>query len=163
MLLAIDPGPEKSAWVIMDEETGKLLRFAIEDNNSFISGIRVQQTPSFKNIDHVAIEMIASYGMPVGAEVFDTCVWIGRFFEALGTGVPLFRKDVKLHLCGNPRAKDGNVRQAIIDKFPRTGGGKKPQIGTKSKPGPLYGVANDVWAALGVAIYYRETKLLTTQ
>jgi hypothetical protein len=103
----------------------------------------------------VAIEMIASYGMPVGREVFETCVWIGRFQQALespGTAELVYRKDVKLHLCGSPRAKDGNVRQALIDLFPATGGGKTPQIGTKKQPGPLYGMSSHAWAALGVAI-----------
>ena len=42
--------------------------------------------------------------------------------------------------------------QALLDLFPRTGGGATPQIGTKGKPGPLYGVSSHAWAALGVAV-----------
>jgi len=104
----------------------------------------------------VAIEMIASYGMPVGREVFETCVWIGRFVEmAGGSWAPVYRREVKLALCGSPRANDANVRRAILDLFPRTGGGATPQIGTKGAPGPLYGVSRDIWAAIGVGITYQ--------
>ena len=40
--------------------------------------------------------MIASYGMPVGKEVFDTCVWIGKFAEASGMKESyIYRKDEK--------------------------------------------------------------------
>jgi hypothetical protein len=107
----------------------------------------------------LAIEMIASYGMPVGREVFETCVWIGRFVEAFSRDsrahAPrlVYRKDVKMHLCGTNKAKDANVRQALLDLFPRTGGGATPQVGTKAKPGPLYGVSTHAWPALGVAVY----------
>lgn len=104
----------------------------------------------------VVIEMFASYGMPVGREVFETCVWIGRFVEmAGGEWTPLYRQEVKLTLCGNPKAGDANVRRAILDLYPGSGGGATPQIGTKPKPGPLYGVNKDVWAALGVGIAYQ--------
>lgn len=110
----------------------------------------------------MAIEMVASYGMPVGREVFETVFWIGRFWEAAERCNldcrKVFRKDIKLWLCNSVRAKDANVRQALLDKFPRTGGGKTPQIGTKSKPGPLYGVAGDVWSALAVALYAEAHK-----
>ncbi|CCH04029.1 hypothetical protein NH44784_000371 [Achromobacter xylosoxidans NH44784-1996] len=105
----------------------------------------------------LAVEMIASYGMPVGREVFETCVWIGRFVQAWGGAVEMvYRKDVKMHLCGTAKAKDGNVRQAILDLYPRTGGGATPQVGTKGRPGPLYGVSTHAWAALGVAITARH-------
>jgi hypothetical protein len=56
----------------------------------------------------------------------------------------VYRKDVKLLLCGSPRAKDANIRQALLDLL-------GPQ-GTKAKPGPTYGVKSHAWAALGVAV-----------
>lgn len=107
----------------------------------------------------LAVEMIASYGMPVGREVFETCLWIGRFMQAWHSPEAVrlvYRRDVKLHLCGTAKAKDSNVRQALLDLFPRTGGGATPQVGTKAKPGPLYGVSTHAWPALGVAITARH-------
>jgi hypothetical protein len=50
-----------------------------------------------------------------------------------------------MHLCNSMRAKDANVRQALIDRF--------GPVGTKKQPGKLYGVATHYWAALGVAVY----------
>jgi len=99
--------------------------------------------------------MIASYGMAVGREVFETCLWIGRFMECARDPEAVnlvYRRDVKLHLCGTSKAKDANIRQALLDMFPRTGGGKTPQVGTKGQPGPLFGVSSHAWAALGVAV-----------
>jgi hypothetical protein len=108
--------------------------------------------------DVLAVEMIASYGMPVGAEVFQTCVWIGRFLECgAATEQLVYRKEVKMHLCGTTRANDGNVRQALLDLY----GGKERALGRKATPGPLYGISGDEWAALGVAVTYAAR--LTTQ
>ncbi len=68
----------------------------------------------------------------------------------------LKRFDVKLHLCGNARAKDTNIRQALIDRF---GGieGKSKAVGTKKAPGPLYGCKSHMWAALAVAVTWWDT------
>lgn len=151
-IIAIDPGTHQSAWIEYTPETHQIGRFGIEDNAdlSYSLSLAWGHWPDCV----LAIEMIASYGMPVGQEVFETCVWIGRFIEAFQGGEFVYRKDVKLHLCQSPRAKDANVRQAIIDLFPATGGGKTPQIGTKKQPGPLYGMSSHVWSALGVALTY---------
>jgi hypothetical protein len=145
IILAIDPGNEKSAYVSYDCADGKIFQFGIADNQHIRGILRT----SF--FDDVVIEMIASYGMPVGATVFETCLWIGRFIEMVAPRkhTLVYRKDIKLHLCGTPRAKDGNIRQALIDKI-------GPQ-GVKKKPGPTYGISKDVWSALAVAIYYKES------
>jgi hypothetical protein len=149
-LLAIDPGNTHSAYVILD--AGRPVEFQRISNEELLGRMLEQLTSSTRwgYINRVAIEMIASYGMPVGREVFETCLWIGRFIQAC-SGVPyelVYRKDVKMHLCGQTRAKDGNIRQALIDRF----GPGKAATGTKKAPGPLYGVSGDVWAALAVAV-----------
>ena len=150
-LLAIDPGNIHSAYVIM-------LDGEIEDKGKILNDEMIQLIREYRGaLKHLAIEMIASYGMPVGASVFETCLWAGRFIERVDCEHTLiYRKDVKMYLCNSMRAKDGNIRQAIIDKYPPTGGGKTPQIGIKSAPGPLFGFAADMWAALGVALTYNN-------
>lgn len=146
-ILAIDPGTEQSGWCQFED--GELLASGVVDNRAMLEIIRL--TDSSK----LAVEMVASYGMPVGREVFETVLWTGRFVQAWHNPDEVklvYRKDVKMHLCGTPTAKDSNIRQAIIDLFPRTGGGATPQIGVKANPGPLYGVSTHAWPALGVAI-----------
>lgn len=153
-ILAIDPGTTQSGWVLYDTPSmlhfaGRVLHCGVCKNHDML--YHVERATH----DQIAIEMIASYGMAVGREVFETCVWIGRFTQAWRDPEAVqyvYRRDVKLHLCGSPRAKDPNVRQALIDLFPATGGGKVPQVGTKGAPGPLYGVSSHVWPALGVAV-----------
>jgi hypothetical protein len=151
-LLAVDPGSAQSGWVIVDN-AGTVEGSGVVPNGEILRMIEGWPGP-------LAVEMIASYGMPVGKEVFDTCLWIGKYLHAHSKrGWPellIYRREVKQHLCdGNPKATDANVRQALIDLYPATGGGKRPQIGTKAQPGPLYGIHGDAWAALGVAATVR--------
>lgn len=149
LIIGIDPGTTESGWVLYGD--GRVRDCGVMQNPEVLQWLGVRGNDGAR----LAIEMIASYGMPVGREVFETCVWIGRFKQAWHTpdAVELvYRKDVKMHLCGTAKAKDPNVRQALIDLYPATGGGKTPQIGTKAQPGPLYGVSSHAWPALGVAV-----------
>lgn len=155
-LLAIDPGTTHSGWVRVRHYPGECsyppilpLGCGVGDNHEILAMCRDHDGP-------IAIEMIASYGMAVGKEVFETCVWIGRFVQVAGPERVrlVYRKDVKLHLCGSPRAKDANIRQALIDRW----GGKAEAIGNVKRPGPLYAVKSHAWAALGVAVTALETK-----
>lgn len=140
-ILALDPGPTETGFVYYVD--GVVREHGTTHNTSLRASLGVWSR------DLLAVEMIASYGMPVGREVFETCVWIGRFIEAHGGAHRLvYRKDVKLHLCGTSRAKDANIRQALIDAY----GGKERAVGRKASPGPLYGVKSHAWPALAVAV-----------
>ena len=77
-IIAIDPGNIESAYCVIDSKTYKPLEFNKIKNETLEVGFWNQN--QYK-IDKLVIEMIASYGMAVGKEVFDTCVWIGRFIE----------------------------------------------------------------------------------
>lgn len=137
-VLAIDPGTTQSGWVLLDG--GRVAAAGVSPNSDVLSMI------AGSTADMLCLEMIASYGMAVGREVFETCRWIGRFQQAWRDPEAvklIYRQEVKLHLCKSPKAKDANIRQALIDAI-------GPQ-GTKKAPGPTYGVSSHAWAALGVA------------
>lgn len=150
MLLAIDPGTRESAFVILFD-SGLLAGFDKLENTKLLHALRELGEET------VVIEKISMGGMIAGAEIFETCFWSGKFAEAAesnGREVHrLTRMDVKMHLCGQTRAKDVNVRQALIDRY---GPGKDIAIGTKKKPGPLYGIKADVWAALAVGVTFGD-------
>ena len=140
MILAIDPGPTHSAFLAWDGAVKA---------KGFVSNQQVRETVSRSN-SIIAVEMVACYGMPVGREVFETCVNIGRIVEICYPKPVrmVYRRDIKLHLCGSARAKDSNIRQALIDRV-------GPQ-GKKHAPGPTYGLAKHDWAALAIAIYVSD-------
>jgi hypothetical protein len=130
MILAIDPGNIESACTLVDEAY-KPVMFAKMPNDEMLKTIGKYANANTP----VVIEMIACYGMAVGKEVFETCLWIGRFSQAAimaGAMVEyMYRKDVKIALCNSTKAKDANIRQALIDRF--------GVVGTKKAPGYFYG------------------------
>lgn len=152
LVLALDPGTTQTGWCVYcacgTSECG-IQDSGVMPNPEMLAMLQTRRRAGMQ----LAIEMIASYGMAVGREVFETCVWIGRFQQAWfdPSAVRLiYRKDVKLHLCNSPRAKDTNVWQALVDKF--------GPPGTKAAPGALYGVKSHARAALAVAVTALETK-----
>jgi hypothetical protein len=148
-ILAIDPGPKESAWCYYD---GSFLVAKKEPNEYVLDALRRGQwDPEAVSL---AVEMIASYGMAVGEEVFTTCVWIGRYIQAWdawqGQYTLVKRLEVKLHLCHDSRAKDANIRAALLDRFGAQG--------TKKAPGVTYGLSGDMWAALALAVTVADRK-----
>lgn len=147
IILAIDPGPQVSSSVIYDTQNGSI-DANTEDNKQLLAYLRrskLEQT--------VVIEQVASYGMAVGEDVFETVYWSGQFAEAFQarsrTVERIKRHAVKQHVCHDTRAKDSNIRQALIDRFGAQG--------TKKQPGKTYGLKGGEWQALALAVTYAET------
>jgi hypothetical protein len=148
VILAIDPGPKQSALVLYDRSVG-LCEHYLSPNDWVLAYLDVY---SAKPGDVLVIEQIANMGMAVGNEVFETVRYAGRFeqqWARRGLRVERIKRiDVKLAICGQARAKDANIRAALVDRF----GGS---LATK-KGGPLHGVAKDVWAALACACAWSD-------
>ena len=171
-ILAIEPGTTKSGWCYMVD--GEPLDHGWFDNKKIYTQIKSLACP-------VVIEDVSHMGMPVGRDVFKTVRWSGRFDylakEVMQQPVTyISRPDVKLSLCGSPRANDSTIRQALIDRFGGDEvaiGGKKckgkckckgwfgrdhatcPDCGGTGKitpSGMLYDISGHVWSALAVCL-----------
>jgi len=111
-------------------------------------------------------EGISSYGKKVGGDTFGTLKWIWRMFEAIDSrrrpGSPepviVIRRIVSAHLVGAcPKGKmDAMIKRALAERFAGMGAEPRTAVGLKKSPGPLYGVAKDMWSALAVAVAYVE-------
>lgn len=137
MLFAIDPGTTESAVIAWD---GQIRMAKIMPNEELLAMVR--RSKAALAGARMAVETIASYGMAVGRETFETCEFCGRLREAAeangATVQRVYRKDVKINLCGTMKAKDTNIRAALLDKY-----GKDV----------LKGIKSHLWSAMAVADY----------
>lgn len=164
VILAIDPGSERSAFVVLNPSTGGLRGFGKVENQQLLDTLRAGVAP---DVDVVVIEWMQPHGRPTSLQEFETLYWIGRFAEAVdvraGEGRArverLARDDVKYHLTGlRAKVGDANVVAALVDRYGGIGG-RAAAVGTKASPGPLHGVAQDVWQALAVGVTWADKHL----
>lgn len=155
VLIAIDPGTKESGAVCFDGRTLRPGMFpcAIYQNADLLETLR-----TWSRIGPLVIESVESFGQRVSFTIFETVRWAGRFQEAWesrgGQVILVPRREVKMHLCGIMKAKDADIRQALLYKF--GDGSRDMAMGTKANPGPLYGVTNHLMAALAVAVTWTE-------
>lgn len=157
VVVGIDPGPEVSSAVVASVSGASVRPLRVVHDapvatfESLLAELRATGAPVV-----VAIEMVESFGLAVGREVFETCVTIGRLLDMaarLGCDVRrIGRPEVKLAVCDSRRATDAQVREACLVAF---GGTKDVAVGTKKVPGPLYGVSGHAWAALAVVLAHQ--------
>jgi len=155
-VIAVDPGHVQTGWVAFDGT--RVLAHAIQPNATVLTMLGRLNAPGAP-IDPVAgvvFEQIESFGMPVGREIFETVFWTGRFYQGTNARVArLTRRQVKLHLCQSAQARDSSIRVALLDRF-----GGAAAKGTKTRPGPLFGIKADEWSALAIAVTWCD---LTTR
>lgn len=157
-IVGIDPGNKETAYCIVNENMMPIWFGKYENDEMWLRLKQDLQWMTPTDEVEFAIENIASYGMPVGAETFDTCRWIGHLEERLKyyPQTRIFRKDEKLCICNSPRANDATIRQALVDRF--APGEPNYGKGTKKKPGFFYGFRADIWQAFAVAVTCHELK-----
>ena len=149
-IFAIDVGTTESGYVIMrfDKDDIKLLSFGKIANEALMQIIKNN------DYDQLVYEQFQSFGMAVGESTIESILWNGRLIQAaIDRGIPvdrIYRKEEKLCL----RAKDANIRQALIDRYAKTD--KKNGKGTKKEPDVFFGVKKDVWSAIAVGVTWRE-------
>lgn len=151
MIFAIDPGSTQSAYCMMGDDALPIA-FDKRPNEDLIALLRNYG----KSRPTVVIERVASYGMPVGREVFDTCEWIGRYTQVakdLALDVEyILRQEEKLHICKSPKANDATIRKALIDRFAKHD--FKTGKGTKKDPDFFFGFKADCWSAFAIAVSF---------
>ncbi len=148
-ILCVDPGAKYSGVAYL--ENGALKYSESQMNNYEL----ISRLECLSGKGAVAMEEFESWKLRINQATFKAIFWSGRFFEASAWPVGLYtRKEVKIFMLGSVGVGSTNaaIRKAVLSLYPKTGGGQTPQIGTKRKPGPLYGLSGHAVQALAVGI-----------
>lgn len=145
-ILSLDVGTTESAYCIMNCDNYKPLKFGKIYNEELLKIVKKEK------YDILVYEEFQSYGMPIGESTIKSITWNGRYIQsALDKGIPvypIYRREEKMNLCYSMKAKDSNIRQALIDRF--------GDVGTKSNQGFFYGFKKDIWSAFAVGCTYLD-------
>lgn len=145
-ILAIDVGTTETGFCLIDKDTYKPIHFGKISNEELLQIVKNE------DYDILIYEEFQSYGMPIGISTITSITWNGRYIQsALDRNKIvdyIYRKEEKMNICGSMKAKDSNIRQALIDRF--------GEVGTKKAKGFFYGFKKDIWAAYAVGITWLD-------
>lgn len=152
IVLGIDPGPTHSGWVSWDTDAQSVV-----NSGKAMSNDDLRPLTADEQVGIVVIERPVMMGQcNMSADVLNTAVEAGRFYESAQKARFITRNEVKQHLLGWTSRKGHNadacIRQVILERFP---GG----IGNKKTPGPLYGISSHAWQALAVTLTFQDKYL----
>lgn len=156
LIVAVDPGNMKSAYVVMDRQRKIVTHGKIE--NMLLRAL-LTDLSDHSAVSRMVIESPRPRGQQVTWQLFQTCQWIGRFIEAWHPKpyIEADRRKVKYHLTESVKSTDAQVRAALMGMW----GGKDIAVGSKKSGhlGPLYGMKADIWQALAVGVTFVENGL----
>ena len=158
-IIGIDPANQYTAYCVCDSGTMRPLYFGREENRKALSEIleRALECKAHGSVV-IGIEGMQSYGNAVGKPTFESCYWIGYlqcYFDLYQIPHQLiFRSEEKMAICKRTRAKDSNIRAALVDIFEPYA--RNHGKGTKDNPSMFYGFKKDIWQAFAVAYTLRE-------
>lgn len=140
----LDPGSTQSAFIGWDGHAYSSGHFLA--NDTLLDLLRTSPLAGVT----LGIEQVRGMGMYAGNELFDTCIWTGRFMEAAqhsGATVLLVpRKTVITAIVGIAAAGDKELKAALRAKYGAA------LDGLRGKE------ASHLWSALGVAEWVRGRK-----
>ena len=154
-ILAIDPGPEQSAFVFWDTKKHDFLGPGMGIENSFRLALWLAPKGlvlKHWKVDLFAIEMIQNYGknFSPGRDIFKTCLVVGQLKMSVILGNLDHAATVKLY--GRPTIKghfqartDADIRASLRLRYGEARKGQK-----------LEGVKKDIWSALALAVALEE-------
>lgn len=146
-ILAIDPGSERSAWVLLDGD--RIDDHGYADNEHVVDYIRAVRG----QLATVVIETIEPWGGFTGPPALETMRWVGRFEQASWpTPATLVKRSDVLRVLGIGRLPSGQAQAAaracLIERW---GGGNPAKRGH-----PLTGIVSHRWSALAVGVAWQE-------
>lgn len=156
LILAIDPGPEKSSWVLWGTESEAVAVGADQVENQALRAMLGGNI--HENASQLVIERPVIMGQNATAALLETSRWAG-VFEGSWPGIVdrLTYHRVRCQLANSGNAKESEVKQALISRFAPSGFGAQGK-GTKANPGPFYGVTGHMWSAVAVAVAWWDQR-----
>ena len=120
MILAMDPGTNKSALIAWDG--ANMIYRATPANETILNEL----LPLWIMDTQILVIEDIVYANDAGRELFTTVRWTGRFEQQWlflgGKTIYVPRSTVKTHICGKGTVKDSNVNFALRERF---AGGQK--------------------------------------
>ncbi len=152
VVLGLDAAPTVAHGVLYDAQAARVV--SVHPSMS-LADVRALLRPPACPVRLVAIERVQGQGRTVGASVITTSEMVGRLLEIAEARcyrtIGLYRREVLAHLDALGRGNRDALVKARLCEWHGCASIAEAK-GTRKAPGPLRGLANDLWAACAVAI-----------
>lgn len=175
-ILAVDPGTTKSAYCMMTDAY-EIISAADVDNETVLKLVKrgTYDTLVIECMQARTLNIKTVPGKPappqrIGAETYDTCIWIGRFLQTALTRHKnvhrIYRSEERSAIIPSKknklpplpetagRSNDSKIRSALIARFAKHD--MRNGKGTAKNKDVFYGFQGDMWAAFAVGVTYLD-------